>query len=114
MKEKRRAQRHILDEADIRSLWYHVVPTKDEQETQCVQGISDLSDISVLGVGLLTNEILPNGREIFIEIDLANSLLSMVGRVVFSVEEEKGRFRSGVEFIILSRNCSKKLMSLIQ
>lgn len=95
--DRRVASRHTT----VKFVWYKVLPLESNGEDFPNEGISKTCDISETGIGLHVPRGLPNGRQIFIEINTKEFNLSAVGKIIYSRATMEGYHRVGVHFLVV-------------
>jgi c-di-GMP-binding flagellar brake protein YcgR len=97
---RRKAERHPI----INFVWYKVLENNSEKLAKSPEGISKMCDISATGIGLYVTEIVPVGKNVFMEVIADKFNLSMIGEIVHSRVEEDGYFRLGISFVVVPPN----------
>jgi hypothetical protein len=98
--ERRSGQRHPF----VALVWFCRLGPEDDDSKQLIDGLAKTADVSSTGLGFDSNEPIPPGERIFLEVSVRKVSVSCVARVVHCGFRRGGRFRIGVRFLIVPPN----------
>ncbi|MDA3832371.1 MAG: PilZ domain-containing protein [Spirochaetales bacterium] len=74
----------------------------DEEQNIITQGMGRTLNISITGILLETNEVIPEGKTVDMEIAMKNDIISASGLVAHSTKEKDDIYHTGIQFTKLS------------